>query len=339
MTAIMIVTAQRDYTADLIVSELSRRGTPVLRLDPAALEPVCLDARLTPSGWEGTIGQGGRSAALGDIQSVLWRWAWAPPGHNAIRDPAGRAWAAKEDAAGIFGVLKTLPARWVNHPDRSGISKAAQLVTAQNVGFATPGTLITRDGTSAARWAATTARQQGLLYKAFFCQGIGEGGMVPATRIDPDRLPEGDLYAASTFQHVIEGQAVRVTVVGERIFAAAIESADQQLDWRPSQQSARMAPVSVPAETAMRLRLFMEGPDYSTGASTSSLIPSANGGSWKSTPAASTASSRSRPGYPSPPPSPIFCASQRPEWHSGRHDDYVPDKADIRYPLAQSVVP
>lgn len=148
----------------------------------------------------------------------------------------------------------------MNHPDRSGISKAAQLVTAQDAGFATPATLITHDGAVAvaARWAGTAARQRGLLYKAFFCQGVAEGGMVPATRIDPGALPERDLYAASTFQHVIEGQPVRVTVVGEQIFAARIESANRQLDWRPSQQSARMTPVPVPADTAMRLHLFME---------------------------------------------------------------------------------
>jgi hypothetical protein len=263
--AILIVTARCDYTSDLIVAELNSRDVPVLRLDPSDEEPVSLTAHLAPDGWDGTISQGGRSAALAEIRSVMWRWAWAPPGHQAISDPEHRTWAAKEDQAGIMGVLKTLPARWVNHPDRAAaLSKAAQLVAAQTAGFATPPTLITNNGDAAAAWAAASPPGD-LLYKAFFCQGVQDGGMVPASRIDPARLPCGDLYAASTFQQVITGQPIRVTVVGDRIFAAVIEGQDGRLDWRPGQQDAALHPVPVPPDTQARLRCFMAGSGLSYG--------------------------------------------------------------------------
>ena len=110
-----------------------------------------------------------------------------------------------------------------------------------------PRTLIAHSGSAAAEWVASTDTRNGCIYKAFSCQGVADGGMDPASRVDPGRLSAGDLYAASMFQHFIEGQAIRLTMVGERIFAAAIERQDElQIDWRPDQQAASIRRVTGP---------------------------------------------------------------------------------------------
>jgi glutathione synthase/RimK-type ligase-like ATP-grasp enzyme len=73
------------------------------------------------------------------------------------------------------------------------------------------------------------------------------------------------LYAASTFQHVIDGQPIRVTVVGDLMFAAAIDCPGP-VDWRPGQQTAIIRPVPVPDATAEKLRRFMDRSGLEYGA-------------------------------------------------------------------------
>jgi hypothetical protein len=194
--------------------------------------------------------------ALDEVGAVFWRWVWAPPGDPAIADPHRREWAAKEDRAAIFGVLKSLPVRHVNHPERAeaASSKPVQLVVAKECGLRTPRTLITGSGATAAAWAAEFAE---VLYKAFFSHGTEEGGMIPASRIEMETLPEGSLYAASTFQQVIRGRSIRTTMIGEQAFSAAIDTAVSTLDWRPSQQAASYRQLATPPAVHARLRDFM----------------------------------------------------------------------------------
>jgi glutathione synthase/RimK-type ligase-like ATP-grasp enzyme len=256
---VLIVTARQDYTTDLVVTELGRRAMRIVRLDPADDEPVTVNACLTPGGWTGSIAQAGRAAALDQIIAVFWRWAWPPPGDPAITDPSARSWAAREDQAAVFGIVKSLPVRWVNHPDRTRAAncKPFQLALAKTCGFSTPRTLITHSGVSAASWASGSARPGEVLYKAFYCMGTNEGSMIPASRIEPAALPQESLHAASMFQQVISGQPIRTTVIGERAFSAAIDSRDNAVDWRPAQQTATYHPVPTPPGILHALHGFM----------------------------------------------------------------------------------
>jgi hypothetical protein len=123
------MTDATDYTADLIVADLQRRNVRVARLDPG-VGPVRMEATLACGRWRDAFGDEHRAVDLAEVSSVLWRWPTPPTGHSGISDPARRSWAAREDTAAVFGVLKTLLVRWVNHPDQVACasSKPGQLV-------------------------------------------------------------------------------------------------------------------------------------------------------------------------------------------------------------------
>lgn len=249
---VLVMTDATDYTADLIVADLQARCMRVVRLDPGT-GPVRMQATLAHGGWRNTIGDEHRVIDLGEVVSVLWRWPSAPAGHPAITDPARRAWAAREDAAAMLGVLKSLPVRWINHPDFAAAanSKPRQLVTATECGLVVPETIVTTSGGAARRWA----RGRDVLFKAFHAQGASEDAMVIATRVDPAELPD-TLGSACIFQEVIPGTPIRLTMIGTRVFAVAI-TGTSDLDWRPVQHRLTFRPTDVPQGVLAGVRQFM----------------------------------------------------------------------------------
>ncbi|MFC9974262.1 MvdC/MvdD family ATP grasp protein [Spirillospora sp. NPDC127200] len=266
---VLIVTARDDFTADLIVKQLreQRPDVAVARLDPSDdTYPLHMDVRLEGSRWSGCVSQGPTVVDLDQVGAILWRWVWSPLGHPEVPDELAREWAAKEDQAALFGTLKSLPAFWVNHPDAAAraVPKPVQLCVARDLGLSVPHTAITTAGNKAAEWADALGLAQRTLHKAFNCQGIIEGGMIPAGRIDLTTLPD-DLFAASMFQSLVEGDHVRLTVIGDRMFAAAIRGTER-IDWRPEQKEATYVPLGVPDEVQKQVREFMDHFDLAYGA-------------------------------------------------------------------------
>lgn len=249
---VLVMTDAEDYTSDLVVSALQERGMTVVRLDPGA-GPIRMEVTLARSGWRDSVGDEHRVIDLREVVSVLWRWPTPPAGNPDITDLARREWAAREDTAALYGVLKTLPVRWVNHPDRreAANSKPGQLIVAAASGFAVPDTILTTRGDAVRAWA----HGRDVLYKAFYAQAADENEMVIATRVRSADLPT-ELGAASTFQEIIVGQSIRVTVIGEQTFAVAISGTDE-LDWRPVSNQLTFSPIQVPQEVVTRIHAFM----------------------------------------------------------------------------------
>lgn len=79
--------------------------------------------------------------------------------------------------------------------------------------------------------------------------------MVVASRVDPAALPD-DLGAASIFQEVITGLSVRVTVIGDEMFAVQIDGNDE-LDWRPAQDQLSFTSIAVPDAVRAGIEAFM----------------------------------------------------------------------------------
>ncbi|MFC5744804.1 MvdC/MvdD family ATP grasp protein [Actinomadura rugatobispora] len=251
---VLILTDHDDHTTDLIVHALHQRDATVVRLDPGTAR-LRMDARLDGARWRGLVGDEHRAARLEEVTGVLWRWPGAASGHPDIGDPAARAWAAREDALALHGVLSTLPVRWVNHPFAAAAAghKPGQLLAARGCGLEVPDTLITTSGAGVADWAGGRP----VLYKAAHAQGADEDAMVTAGAVDPAALPD-HLGAASCFQPVVAGPSVRLTVVGNRMFAVRITGCPADLiDWRPIQDQLAFIPVPVPEHIAAGVHAFM----------------------------------------------------------------------------------
>jgi glutathione synthase/RimK-type ligase-like ATP-grasp enzyme len=165
----------------------------------------------------------GSEVELGKIKTVWYRRAYPASIPNDVRDPNDREFAQKEWFHAVGGLLLSLRARFVNPllAERAAL-KPRQLQLARDVGLRVPKTLITND--------AAAVRQ--------FVRSLGGRVVHKALTSPPNRLLETrrwsetdsaaleDLVIApSIFQAEIVGAIdIRVTVVGDRVFAARIAS-------------------------------------------------------------------------------------------------------------------
>jgi glutathione synthase/RimK-type ligase-like ATP-grasp enzyme len=203
---IVVWGSREDPPAACMLEELRARGRDVVHLEDADLATLRYDVALgpTPQGW---IEMGGRRITLDTIDAMYLR-----PGPH--RPP--RATAA---AACLLALASGLPAVVVNRPTagRSNLTKPFQLAAIADAGFAVPPTIVTTDP-GAAR--AFLDRHHRIVYKSI----SGVRSIVATLEASAaDRLAEVSSGPVQ-LQRWIEGIDVRVHVVGQRWFAAAIES-------------------------------------------------------------------------------------------------------------------
>ncbi|WP_395366601.1 RimK family alpha-L-glutamate ligase [Streptomyces sp. YH02] len=193
-----------------------------------------LDARLAVEGMR---------LRLGEVSAVYAR-PLEPPEEG---DPAARA-RATAFQEWFVGWLDTTPAVVVSRPRAmaSNSSKPYQAQLIGRSGFAVPETLISDDPDEI---LAFRARHGRIVYKSV--SGI-RSIVREFTAADESRLAlvRG---LPTQFQAYVPGQDVRVHVVGEDAYAAAVDS--DAIDYRYADQAgepARLAPYELPPDTARR---------------------------------------------------------------------------------------
>jgi MvdD pre-ATP grasp domain/RimK-like ATP-grasp domain len=258
---ILIVTNRADHTADWLILELERRSAPFFRFNtedfPSAtfLDWTPDDARLAMSA--------GRRLELRDVRSVWYRRP-IPPEPSAWDTPERARWAIGEARETLEGLWRTLDAFWVNHPDMNRVagSKLHQLRHARRIGFPIPATLVSNDANQVREFAARHAAE------GIVCKPLGEG------RLD---LTEGErLFFTSRFdltkeddlsdlgpepylfqELVAKRYDLRVTVIGDEVFAVRIESqqsAARDVDWRRAGAAQPHIIEELPTDVAAKCR-------------------------------------------------------------------------------------
>jgi glutathione synthase/RimK-type ligase-like ATP-grasp enzyme len=161
---------------------------------------------------------------LSDATAVWWRRPQFVQ-LDAITDPDARGFAFGEWHEALHGLFHLLRCPWMNPPlnDDAASRKAHQLLVASEIGWRVPDTLMTSD----AGEAIAFIERHGIgrtIYKIFSAthQVWRETRLVAAddlTHLDALRL------APVIFQEYIPAAAdIRVTVVGDELFAMAIDS-------------------------------------------------------------------------------------------------------------------
>jgi hypothetical protein len=251
---LLVVTTRDDLTADLVVVELRRRRAPYLRFNTEDY-PTAVSVRWRPDG-KTTLTVGGRAYDAVDFHTVWYRRP-VPPVLPERLDPDLRAWARDESQEALDGIWRTLPARWVNHPDAEALAecKPEQLRTARRLGFTVPPTLVTNDKAAADQFIATHARvvckplYEGLVTRA------GQNHIFWTTSLTD--LPKSDVGDFGPEPYLLQAEVekeadVRVTVIGERVFAVAIRKPQgAPVDWRRmSLDELRHDVIALPDEVA-----------------------------------------------------------------------------------------
>ncbi|WP_018585985.1 ATP-grasp ribosomal peptide maturase [Salinispora arenicola] len=261
---VLVLAADVDPTADAVVETLNHRDVPVFRCDTSWFpNRLALDAEMTEAGWRGVLRTERRAVALEGLRSVWYR----SPTACAVPDgmsPAERWHATHEAKFGFGGVLWSLPVRWVNHPGRQAdMYKPTQLAVAQRCGLTVPATLSTNQADAVRRFA--DRYPDGIIMKPFgFGSILEEGGR---KALNTRLLSDSDLAdlrgietTAHQFQPFIQkAYEVRLTVVGSRMFAAAItaHSAAAKIDFRSDYDALTYQVVDVPCRVSGGVRAFM----------------------------------------------------------------------------------
>lgn len=197
---------------------------------------------------------------LTSAQSVWWRRPQLAAPSN-ITDPDTYHFTSNEWHEAVNGLWQLLEAAWMNPPalDEVASRKALQLRTAARVGLRVPRTLVTSDPDQAHQFIESEGIGN-TVFKTFSCTHAiwRETRLVRAAELET--LGAVRLAPVIFQEYVPAGADLRITVVGERMYPAAINAADTSYptDFRMSLGEAVTEPATLPEEVERRLRAFMD---------------------------------------------------------------------------------
>lgn len=257
---VLILSSLADVHARAVMSALASRGHNSELLDLSEF-PTRLALSMEYRGSQRQFRlrrDGGGELDLDAVTAVWWRRPQPFRLPNTIADATSQRFAMSEAATAFQGLYQSLNAFWINEPARDATAghKPYQLTLAQEIGLEIPDTLITNDPDAArAFWRKNPGE---VIHKQFLA--------LPETWRETRRLREPDetlapaiAHAPVIFQrHVPAVADLRVTAVGERLFAAAtdVSASSYPQDVRLN-LDARYEEHQLPDETAQHLHALM----------------------------------------------------------------------------------
>jgi glutathione synthase/RimK-type ligase-like ATP-grasp enzyme len=258
---VLIVSSLADIHARAVIAALAERGARAELLDLADY-PGELTLTLEFTGGERRFqlrrpGQG--ELDLEAVRAVWWRRPSAFGLPDTLSDPSHRRLAQSEADTAFRGLFEAMDALWINPParDASASHKPYQLAVAQRLGLEIPQTVMTSDPEEARDfWRACGGD---VIYKQFLA--------LPGAWSETRRLGEAETKLADgairlapvIFQrHVAAVADLRVTVVGDDIFAAAVDLRElgYDVDVRMNIEAQHVA-HELPDDVSDRLRALM----------------------------------------------------------------------------------
>ncbi|GAA3135167.1 ATP-grasp ribosomal peptide maturase [Streptomyces echinatus] len=259
--SVLVLTSTHDVTTDLVLRILAERQVPVVRLDPGTdlHTGAALTATYRTGDQRGTLRTPTRELDLTQVRSVWTRRPSPFDGPPAL-DGQERRFAASQSLWGVGGILASLPgAHYVNHPwsNRAAEYKPAQLATAQRSGLSVPSTLITNDHDQARDFASH--HTGAVVYKPLWNTPYaidGQAQQVWVREVRTHEITPAVAMCPHLFQAKVEKAFdVRLTAVGNRVFAVQIDSPD--LDWRQRQSLMQCTPIAVPDRIARSVSAYL----------------------------------------------------------------------------------
>jgi hypothetical protein len=265
---ILVVTNRDDLTADWLILELEERQTLFVRFNTEDY-PESAGLTWTPEGAHFTLSTG--QVDLAQVDAIWFRRPVLPrvsgEGERAV-------WAAREAREALDGVWRTYPGRFVNRPEcnqRASV-KPEQLVRAARLGFTVPETLVTNEPDEAVAFLAAHPRAVAKpLFSGRVPDGDSEGLFFTTLLDDAARTAAASLGPEPyLFQDFVDKEYdVRVTVIGDQVFAARIDSQtsdEARVDWRKGAQASAHSVERLPDEVNERCLALLREYGLSFGA-------------------------------------------------------------------------
>jgi MvdD family ATP-grasp ribosomal peptide maturase len=286
--SILIITRSDDNESVEMVAEAVRgRGGRAFRFDTDRFpSEVRLVARYGPGGAERlTLADGDDRVDLSEV-TALWHRRLRVAGKlPRAMDEQMRAASVGESRATVMGLLAALEVFRLDPEEqiRRAGHKQLQLRLARQLGLDTPRTLITNDPAAVRDFAADCPA--GLITKMMSSFAVydeeGRERVVFTNELKPEDLADlsGLRLCPMTFQERVEkALELRVTVVGRRVFSAAIDSqasARAAHDWRRDGRALidEWQPYELPGEVEAALLRLMDAFGLNYGAADFILTP------------------------------------------------------------------
>lgn len=189
---LLILTSDKDLTADFLIVELIKQQLPYFRLNAEDLVTANYRFEIDQDVMQRSIAVGPRKLDLKDVTSVWYRRAIHPSGMEGAT-PGERFFVSGELRHLTFGLAWNPDLLWVNPIDRVSIAehKLYQLQIARRLGFRIPRTLISRDPIELRNF--TEANSAGTICKPIFHGMLTEGAArysIFTRRVDPSALDD-----------------------------------------------------------------------------------------------------------------------------------------------------
>ncbi len=243
---ILILTMHSDRTADTVEQMLAKRGANVVRFDPADFpdRAACSIRFRRGSGWRRIIERAGEPPI--DLAAVTAAWLRRPSARRppaAIADPRARDYVLGEWREVVAELFATLACRWLpGSPDLVLLHqrKCHPLMLAHDLGFAIPESAFTSRPTDlfelhrAHAGRIITKLPGSSAFPAAFAGCLARYTERVTTR-DLGHVRDVRWCPVLVQENVAKRLEVRVTVVGDRVFAAEIHSQAShrtRQDWR-----------------------------------------------------------------------------------------------------------
>ncbi|GAA0357892.1 hypothetical protein GCM10009092_22620 [Bowmanella denitrificans] len=241
---ILIITNSHDLHADLLDSKLQRKGHQPFRVN---LDHFPCDYHIQHTFSHGQVrGKLTHLPSLASLklEEVAAVWLRKPADYRYFSDDLSaqeRAFAKLETDQAMFGWLYCLDCYWISHPLslRGAMWKTEQLNRAQALGFCIPDSLVTNYPDDVKSFADQL--HSPMIFKTLSSPDLGADqvndsdvhtpGGLATTLVSEEMLSALDAVreVPCHFQRYIDKEyELRVTIIGQHVFAAKIHSQDDE---------------------------------------------------------------------------------------------------------------
>jgi glutathione synthase/RimK-type ligase-like ATP-grasp enzyme len=263
-TVLLVTRSSDNASVDRVAAALAARGARPFRLDTDRF-PTEVELALRQPHGPSLLRSPAGEIALEDIAAIWYRRAAIAAALPAGMDPQERAAAVKEARASLIGALECLDCPVIDRIStvRAAEHKPRQLALAHALGLDVPRTLTTNAPDAVRRfWDECGGRVvvKALSSFAIYDQAGRESVVFtsPLSAAELDHLDQLALAPMTFQEHLAKAVELRVTLIGGRAFAAAVDSQAlerSRVDWR--KEGARLlhawTPYQLPDDVAARL--------------------------------------------------------------------------------------
>lgn len=258
---LLILTSDKDLTADFLIVELINRGLPYFRLNAEELTEADFHFAMAENTVQREVTVGTRTVVLSEVDAVWYRRA-LHPGYTASLSRSESVFVAGELRHLALGLVMNPDVIWVNPIDKVSVAelKVYQLQIAQQLGFRVPRTVISRDAKVLRTFAA--GNETGTICKPIFhglLAGESADYSIYTRRVTAESIDAANVKICAAFlqEEIPRKSDVRATFIGPHCFVADIEGDPSLVDWRDPDVSVSYTASSLNQEVEAMCRAML----------------------------------------------------------------------------------